>query len=174
MLIFVTAPSAAAIKERLVGRGTESEEVINKRINRAKEESEDMDKYDYIVIKDHVEDCADRIHAIVQAKECLLGNNLKFIEETKKELEQLYEEFIMLHPSYTELMRVINGDSEEEKVISSRYSIVLASAKRARQIIAGDMPLVEEKDGANPLSTAVEELWEEKVKILGDAEEVEE
>ena len=44
----------------------------------------------------------------------------------------------MLHPSYTELMKVINGDSEEEKVISSRYSIVLASAKRARQIIAGE------------------------------------
>lgn len=80
----------------------------------------------------------------------------------------------MLHPSYTELMKVINGDSEEEKVISSRYSIVLASAKRARQIIAGDMPLVEEKDGAKPLSTAVEELWEEKVKILEDDEEVEE
>ena len=78
----------------------------------------------------------------------------------------------MLHPSYTELMKVINGDSEEEKVISSRYSIVLA--KRARQIIAGDMPLVEEKDGAKPLSTAVEELWEEKVKILGDDEEAEE
>ena len=56
---------------------------------RAKEESEDMDKYDYIVINDQVEDCADRIHAIVQAKECLLGNNLKFIEATKKELEQL-------------------------------------------------------------------------------------
>lgn len=46
--------------------------------------------------------------------------------------------------------------------------------KRARQIIAGDMPLVEEKDGAKPLSTAVEELWEEKVKILGDDEEAEE
>ena len=80
----------------------------------------------------------------------------------------------MLHPSYTELMKVINGDSEEEKVISSRYSIVLASAKRARHIIAGDMPLVEEKDCAKPLSTAVEELWEEKVKILGDDEEAEE
>lgn len=89
LLIFITAPSAAAIKERLVGRGTESEEVINKRLNRAKEESEDMDKYDYIVINDQVEDCVDRIHAIVQAKECLLGNNLKFIEATKKELEQL-------------------------------------------------------------------------------------
>ena len=79
----------------------------------------------------------------------------------------------MLHPSYTDLMKVVNQDVEE-KVISSRYSIVLASAKRARQIIAGDMPLVEEKDGAKPLSTAVEELWEEKVKILGDDEEAEE
>lgn len=174
LLIFITAPSAAAIKERLVGRGTESEEVINKRLNRAKEESEDMDKYDYIVINDQVEDCADRIHAIVQAKECLLGNNLKFIEATKKRIRTAIGGIIMLHPSYTELMKVINGDSEEEKVISSRYSIVLASAKRARQIIAGDMPLVEEKDGAKPLSTAVEELWEEKVKILGDDEEAEE
>ena len=81
----------------------------------------------------------------------------------------------MLHPSYTELMKVINGDSEEEKVISSRYSIVLASAKRARQIIAGDMTISRRKRMvAKPLSTAVEELWEEKVKILGDDEEAEE
>ena len=82
----------------------------------------------------------------------------------------------MLHPSYTELMEKINkeGEQGEEPVINSRYSIVMATAKRARQIIAGDMPLVEEKDGAKPLSTAVEELWEEKVKILGDDEEAEE
>ena len=82
----------------------------------------------------------------------------------------------MLHPSYTDLMKVVNQDVEEgaTKIVNSRYSIVLASAKRARQIIAGDMPLVEEKDGAKPLSTAVEELWEEKVKILGDDEEAEE
>ena len=72
-------------KNCLVGRGTESEEVINKRLNRAKEESEDMDKYDYIVINDQVEDCADRIHAnCAGKKKCLLGNNLKFIEQQKK------------------------------------------------------------------------------------------
>ena len=81
----------------------------------------------------------------------------------------------MLHPSYTDLMETINSETEgDTPVVNSRYSIVLASAKRARQIIAGDMPLVEEKDGAKPLSTAVEELWEEKVKILGDDEEAEE
>ena len=82
----------------------------------------------------------------------------------------------MLHPSYTDLMKVVNSEVEpgEAPVVNSRYPIVMATAKRARQIIAGDMPLVEEKDGAKPLSTAVEELWEEKVKILGDDEEAEE
>ncbi len=89
LLIFITAPSAAAIQERLVGRGTESAEVIHKRLCRAKEESEDMSKYDYIVINDDLEECVDRVHAIVQAKECLLENNLEFIEETKKGLNEL-------------------------------------------------------------------------------------
>ena len=89
LLIFIKAPSAAAIKERLVGRGTESEEIIQKRLNRAKEESEDMSKYDYIVVNDDLEECVDRVHAIVQAKECLLANNLEFIEETKKGLNEL-------------------------------------------------------------------------------------
>ena len=85
LLIFITAPSAQAIRERLIGRGTESEEVIHKRLERAK----DMTKYDYIVINDDLEECVDRIHAIVQAKECLLANNMEFIEETKKGLDEL-------------------------------------------------------------------------------------
>ena len=89
LLIFITAPSAQAIRERLIGRGTESEEVIHKRLERAKEESMDMTKYDYIVINDDLEECLDRIHAIVQAKECLLANNMEFIEETKKGLDEL-------------------------------------------------------------------------------------
>ena len=89
ILIFFTAPSAQAIRERLIGRGTESEEVIHKRLERAKEESMDMTKYDYIVINDDLEECVDRIHAIVQAKECLLANNMEFIEVTKKGLDEL-------------------------------------------------------------------------------------
>ena len=50
----------------------------------------------------------------------------------------------MLHPSYTELMEKINkeGEQGEEPVINSRYSIVIATSKRAREIIAGDEPLV--------------------------------
>ena len=78
----------------------------------------------------------------------------------------------MLHQSYTDLMKVVNKDVEpgEEPVVSSRYSIVMATSKRARQIIAGDEPLVD-GTGKKPLSIAVEELNEGKIKILNDEEE---
>lgn len=78
----------------------------------------------------------------------------------------------MIHPSYTDLMEVVNSEVEpgEQPVVQSRYSIVLATAKRARQIIAGETPLVE-SDGEKPLSTAVRELYEGKVKIVGDDED---
>lgn len=72
----------------------------------------------------------------------------------------------MIHPSYVELMKVVNNDVEigEEPVVNSRYSIVIATAKRARQIIGGDEPLVENAKGKKPLSIAVEELYTGKVK----------
>ena len=78
----------------------------------------------------------------------------------------------MLHPSYTDLMKVVNSEVEpgEAPVVNSRYSIVMATAKRARQIIAGDEPLVTAKVDKH-LSIAVEELNQGKIKILGDDEE---
>ena len=80
----------------------------------------------------------------------------------------------MLHPSYTDLMTVVNSEVEpgEEKVVNSRYSIVLATAKRARQLIDGDEALVDsgKKKGEKPLSIAVDELYSGKVKIIGDDE----
>lgn len=82
----------------------------------------------------------------------------------------------MIHPSYVDLMKVMNSGVEfgEEPVVNSRYSIVIAASKRARQIIAGDEPLVEGATGKKPLSTAVQELYEGKVKIIGDDNEEEE
>lgn len=79
----------------------------------------------------------------------------------------------MLHPSYPELMKVVNSGVEpgEEKIVNSRYSIVMATAKRARQIIGGHEPMVRVKPGEKPLSVAVEELNQGKIKILGDEEE---
>ncbi len=77
----------------------------------------------------------------------------------------------MLHPSYSDLMKVVNSEVEpgEAKVVNSRYSIVMATSKRARQIIGGDDTLVE-GDINKPLSLAVEELNQGKIKILSDEE----
>ena len=76
----------------------------------------------------------------------------------------------MLHPSYTDLMEVVNSDVEpgEHPIVQSRYSIVLATAKRARQLIAGDEPLVKVKSVDKPLSIAIEELYESKIKIISE------
>ena len=81
----------------------------------------------------------------------------------------------MLHPSYTELIKVVNGDVEEgdTPVVNSRYSIVLATAKRARQLIAGAEPMAEKATCPKPLSIAVEELYEGKVKIVPESEDQE-
>ncbi|MDE6014134.1 MAG: DNA-directed RNA polymerase subunit omega [Acetatifactor sp.] len=78
----------------------------------------------------------------------------------------------MLHPSYSDLMKVVNSDVEigEAPVVNSRYSIVMATSKRARQIISGEEPLAD-GDVQKPLSLAVEELNQGKIKILGDEEE---
>lgn len=85
----------------------------------------------------------------------------------------------MIHPSYSELMQVINSDTEadEEPIVSSRYSIVLATSKRARQLISGEESLLNDDDDEflvdKPLSTAVKELYTGKVKILPYVEEEE-
>ena len=76
----------------------------------------------------------------------------------------------MLHPSYSDLMKVVNSEVEpgEAPVVNSRYSIVMATSKRARQIIAGEEPLVEGKEDRKPLSVAIEELNQAKIRVLGD------
>ena len=64
----------------------------------------------------------------------------------------------MLHPSYTDLMKTINEEGEgDTPVVNSRYSIVLATAKRARQLIAGEDAYVDSR-GKKALSIAVEEV----------------
>ena len=79
----------------------------------------------------------------------------------------------MIHPSYSDLMKVVNSEVEpgEAKVVNSRYSIVMATSKRARQIVDGAEPFVDNSDNNKPLSIAVEELNQGQIKILGDDEE---
>lgn len=82
----------------------------------------------------------------------------------------------MIHPSYVDLMQVVNKGVEEGEtpVINSRYSIVMATAKRARQIVDGDEPLIDNAEGEKPLSIAVEELNQGKIRILSENEPDEE
>lgn len=81
----------------------------------------------------------------------------------------------MLHPSYSDLIEVVNSEVEpgEQPVVQSRYSIVIATAKRARQLIAGEEATVPSY-GKKPLSVAIEELYKSKVKIVSDEEPEEE
>ncbi len=78
----------------------------------------------------------------------------------------------MIHPSYVDLMNVVNNEVEEgeQPVINSRYSVVMATAKRARQIIAGDEPMVRVKDKQKPLSIAVDEMNQAQLRILTEEE----
>lgn len=83
----------------------------------------------------------------------------------------------MIHPSYSELIEAINTnneDDDESMVLNSRYSLVLAASKRARQLIAGSKPLVEGAAGKKPLAIAIDELYKGKVKILPGKHEDEE
>ncbi len=79
---------------------------------------------------------------------------------------------MMIHPSYNELINAVNKDvdPDDEPIVTSRYSIVIGTARRARQLVDGAEPLVE-TDSKKPLSIAVQEMWDGKVKILGESGE---
>lgn len=82
----------------------------------------------------------------------------------------------MIHPSYSELIEAINANTEDDDntmLVNSRYSLVLATSKRARQIIGGSEPMVDDAAGKKPLSVAIDELYQGKVKILEDTHEEE-
>ena len=72
----------------------------------------------------------------------------------------------MLRPTYNDLIDSMNKNREEgELEVQSRYSVVIASAKRARQIIDGDAPLVKAEEGRKPLSVAMEEISKNLVNV---------
>ncbi len=89
ILIFVMPPSAEILKARLIGRGTESEEQVKKRLKRAVEESSGIEYYDYVVVNDEVLKCAERINCIVEANQCTSRRQKAFIEKVRNELKEL-------------------------------------------------------------------------------------
>ncbi len=95
-LLFVTAPSAKELRDRLVGRGTESPEVITQRLCRAIEESEGIEFYDYLVVNDDITECTNRLHTIItnernnridENKSYTVSSNLEFINQMRKSLQ---------------------------------------------------------------------------------------
>ena len=87
LLLFVMTPNADELKRRLVGRGTESTEVIEARLHRAEEEAAGIDSYDYILINDNLEQCVEDMHQLIQAQHNRVSINLDFIEQIKMELK---------------------------------------------------------------------------------------
>lgn len=89
VLLFVVPPSAKELKRRLVGRGTETPEVIDKRLNRAVIESEGIDKYDFLIVNDNLDECVSRINSIIMAASYTPGRNKQFIGQIHNELEEM-------------------------------------------------------------------------------------
>ena len=87
-LIFITPPSADELKKRLVGRGTETIEQIDKRMSRAVDECDYMNKYDYIVLNDDLDECVDEIHRLLQSIHNAKENQSELIEKITEELKK--------------------------------------------------------------------------------------
>lgn len=88
LLLFVLPPSASVLKHRLVGRGTESMEVIEARLHRALEEAQGMSSYDYILVNDDLHTCVEEMHHLIQAQHNKVESNIDFIEQIQQELTQ--------------------------------------------------------------------------------------
>ncbi|MFV0464838.1 MAG: guanylate kinase [Lachnospiraceae bacterium] len=86
LLMFVTPPTADILKERLVGRGTESMEVIERRLERATEEIQGIEEYDYLVVNDNLECCVEEVNSIITNEHKRVSRNKEFIKSMRQEL----------------------------------------------------------------------------------------
>ena len=89
LLLFVMPPSADELKRRLIGRGTETMEVIDQRLHRAADEADGMTSYDYILVNDQIDTCVEAMHQLIQAQHRKVSSNLDFIEQMRSELKAI-------------------------------------------------------------------------------------
>ena len=87
LLLFVTPPSAAILKERLIGRGTETMDVVEQRMRRAAEEAEGLESYDYVLVNDDLQECVMQMHNIIQSEHYRTFRNTDFTNQIKEELK---------------------------------------------------------------------------------------
>lgn len=88
ILIFITTKDADTLRQRLIGRGTETEDVINKRLVRAKEEALGVEDYNYIVVNDILEDCVETVDRIVRSEHNRTSDKISIIEEIRRDLSK--------------------------------------------------------------------------------------
>ena len=91
VLLFVVPPDADTLEARLLGRGTETPEVVKKRLGRAVEESDYMERYDYFIVNDALDECVERVHAVIQSEHLRTKRNLEFMETLKKDLQKFHK-----------------------------------------------------------------------------------
>lgn len=89
LLLFVMPPSVAELKKRLTGRGTETEEVIDRRMRRAVEEAQGIEEYEYIIVNDDLDTCVKEMHSLIQGAHDTPFRNKEFIGEIRSQLEEL-------------------------------------------------------------------------------------
>jgi len=91
LLLFITPPTADELKRRLVGRGTETMDVIASRLKRAAEEAEGVDMYDYLVVNDDLDACVENTHQLIQLHHQKASRNMELIDQIRTELRTISE-----------------------------------------------------------------------------------
>ncbi len=89
LLLFLTPPSAGELQSRLIGRDTETMDVIRSRMNRACEEAEGMELYDYLIINDDLDACVEEMHSIIRGEHRRTSRNADFVKRIKQDLINL-------------------------------------------------------------------------------------
>lgn len=89
LLLFVMPPSAEELKRRLIGRGTEAIDVIEKRLQRANEEAEGIENYEYVIVNDVLEECVNQMHQIIQSAKYAINRKKESIENIREDLKGL-------------------------------------------------------------------------------------
>ncbi len=88
LLLFVVPPDADTLQKRLMGRGTETPDVIKKRLHRAVEETDYILKYDYLVVNDDIDECVEETHAIIQSEHFRVGRNEEFVKALQEDMKK--------------------------------------------------------------------------------------
>mgnify|MGYP002531257740 CR=1 FL=1 len=88
LMLFLVPPDAQTLKERLVGRGTETADVIHDRLERAAQEAQEMGSYEYIIVNDDLDTCVEEMHQIIRSERFRTKRNTQFIEKIQKDVQK--------------------------------------------------------------------------------------